>query len=579
VSDPSHHRYGQHLSAEEVNELAKPDPKALKSVHNWLAQYGFTEDTLSHNAAKDWIKLAISVKDAENLLNTNYSIFKHEDGSELIRAPQWSLPKDLHQHVVTIQPTNSFLRATPKRFNHKPLKMHVDNSNIDLQVKVTMQDPVALAKAQLKEVCNVDSVTSSCLRKIYNTFDYVPSALSDPRNVIAFANYLNETSMDSDLQLFLKKYRSDAASAQVNFTIINSGANYQTLPSDNFKTAGLNQEGNLDGQTLIGMVHPMKVRAFNTGGSPPFIPDKGTETNTNEPYLEWLEYLLDKEKNIPYTITTSYGDDEQTVPRDYAIKTCQQMAMLGARGVSLLFASGDNGVGGDARCQSNDGKNTSLFIPSFPSSCPYVTTVGATKNYSPEIAAWSFDNHFASGGGFSNYFPRPSYQASAVTGYLSTLGDSLKGYYNTSGRAYPDVSAQGQSYAIFYLGNDNHPVDGTSASTPTMAAVIALLNDYRVANNKTSLGFINPWLYKEGYKGFNDIIEGSARGCEEIESTLGMGFPAAKGWDAVTGFGTPVRSYTLARSYFDLANSLKDFKKLQPLVLQKGGFDNPLPSK
>ena len=50
----------------------------------------------------------------------------------------------------------------------------------------------------------------------------------------------------------------------------------------------------------------------STGGSPPFISDSITPTNTNEPYLDWLNFILAQE-TIPQVITTSYGDDEQTV--------------------------------------------------------------------------------------------------------------------------------------------------------------------------------------------------------------------------------------------------------------------------
>ena len=48
-------------------------------------------------------------------------------------------------------------------------------------------------------------------------------------------------------------------------------------------------------------------------------------------------------------------------------------AQLGARGVSVIFSSGDGGVG--TACLSNDGKNTTEFQPQFPAACPFVTSV------------------------------------------------------------------------------------------------------------------------------------------------------------------------------------------------------------
>lgn len=114
------------------------------------------------------------------------------------------------------------------------------------------------------------------------------------------------------------------------------------------------------------------MKVYSTGGSPPFTPDTNSPTDTNEPYLTWLDYVL-ADPNPPHSISTSYGDDEQTVPYNYAVRACQEFAQLGARGVSLMFSSGDNGVGTNGTCLSNDGKNTARFIPEFPTSCPYVT--------------------------------------------------------------------------------------------------------------------------------------------------------------------------------------------------------------
>lgn len=163
--------------------------------------------------------------------------------------------------------------------------------------------------------------------------------------------------------------------------------------------------------------------AYSTGGVPPEIPDAAAgDPPGNEPYLDWVNYVL-AAKSLPQVISTSYGDDEQTVPKDYAIRVCNSFAQLGARGISLLFSSGDGGAGdiagNDAEaCISNDGKNTTKFLASFPVSCPYVTGVGATQNFAPEVSAYrplgsigpdgKAHGYYASGSGFSEYFKRPS---------------------------------------------------------------------------------------------------------------------------------------------------------------------------
>jgi tripeptidyl-peptidase I len=78
------------------------------------------------------------------------------------------------------------------------------------------------------------------------------------------------------------------------------------------------------------------------------------------------------------------------------------------------------------------------------------------------------------------------------------------------------------------------PVSGTSMSSPLVAAVFSLVNDALIASGKPVLGFLNPWLYEKGYTALNDILSGAALGCDTEK-----GLPAAEGWDAVTGYGTP----------------------------------------
>jgi len=220
------------------------------------------------------------------------------------------------------------------------------------------------------------------------------------------------------------------------------------------------------------------------------------------------------------------------VPLSYAIRACNSFAQLGARGVSVIFSSGDGGVGdgnsdpATTTCKTIDGQNKTEFLPFFPASCPYVTAVGGTVNVEPEVGV------FFSGGGFSNYFERPAYQEAAVKGYLANLGETYAGPFNSTGRAYPDVSAQSMNFSIV-SGGRNGLVSGTSAAAPTFAAVISLLNDARVASNLSSLGFLNPFLYSKGVEGLTDILAGNNPGCGT------EGFNASTGWDPVTGLGTP----------------------------------------
>jgi tripeptidyl-peptidase I len=511
--------------------LVRPTDESLDLVEDWLSENGIDSLELDYSPAKDFITVTVPVEHVERLLDTEYSIYQHEDGAYLVRTPGWSLPTHLHEHIDTIQPTTSWFRAKANAVLARP----VDNVAPEDLTRLLDEEQLASANGppSVDQVCNTTLVTPLCLRTLYGTVDYKPQVPG--KNIVALNNFLNETQNRSDFNIFLQDFRPDAKGFTFPNIIINNGPNQQTPNTPAENAAGHDVEGNLDVQTIVGITFPTPLFAYNTGGSPPFIPSASTPTNTNEPYLTWLQFIL-AQKELPQVISSSYADDEQTVPESFAQSACRGFAQLGARGVSLFFGSGDQGVGADGTCISNDGKNTTKFLPLFPASCPFVTTIGATKNFNPEVVAFDPDNGFVTGGGFSNYFPRPSFQDPIVPNYLKSLGNEFKGLYNPNGRAYPDISAQGQRFAVVW-GGQVVAVDGTSASTPTVASIFSLVNDALIAAGKPPLGFLNPWLYQHAgsFPGaFNDITSGSAIGCNTT------GFPAEKGWDAVTGFGTPV---------------------------------------
>ncbi|KAH8802634.1 putative Tripeptidyl-peptidase SED2, partial [Xylogone sp. PMI_703] len=522
-------RYGQHLSVDNVNDLIKPSDEALDLVHEWLADNGI--ENFGYSPAKDWIYIYVDVETAESMLDTEYYTFAHEDGTQMVRTPKWSLPKHLHEHIDTIQPTTSFMRS-----------MKESSDIIDIGPGYIPEGYKPPSDKDIAKVCNFANVTIDCFKTLYGTKDYKPKALK--KNKIAFNNFLGEVPARADVAKFLAIFQPKAVPAAHTFKSIEiaDGPPAQETLTVNQTLNAIGEEANLDAQTITGMTYPTTIYSYSTGGSPPFTPDLNTPTDTNEPYLTWVNYIL-AQHDVPQVISTSYGDDEQTVPKAYATRVCQSFAQLGARGISLLFSSGDGGLGGetDENCFTNDGKNTPTFLSAFPAGCPYVTAVGGTMDFEPEVAVYrprglgpDGKNHsfFAGGSGFSRYFDRPSYQDAVVPQYVKGLHGLYNGLYNPSGRAYPDVSAQALWFG-FVWNNTVSTISGTSASCPLTSSIISLVNDALIASGRPTLGFLNPWLYSKGHKAFTDVLSGSSHGCGVD------GFPVTKGWDAVTGWGTP----------------------------------------
>ena len=547
VSDPYHNRYGQHLSAAEVRELVKPTKEAHDLVRDWLLDYGIHD--CSYSWTRDWININIPVHLAESLLDTQYYIYRHAgDGTTALRAPRWSLPLHLHEHIEAVHPTNAFFR-TKRQSNHLQMRSEVPSTGLGENGLPTYDELVKIDRTEMghmdipdfedlpetlspSQACNRLATSPICLRTLYGTLKYTPQAPEKVR--VGLVNYLGQVDNQSDIEIFLERYRPDAVGTayKIKTEIVAHGSNQQTPVTEEQAARSVGLEGNLNAETIIGLAYPIPVTAYSVGGRAPFQRSRFSTENKNEPYLDWLQFVLAK-PDLPQVITTSYADEEQTVPYWYARRACQGFAQLGARGVSVLFASGDEGVGADGMCTSNNGSNGTMFLPTFPASCPYVTAVGGTRNWDPEIAGFDARRTFVTGGGFSNYFPLPRYQKGTVDAYVNSLGSLHDGLYNKTGRGYPDISVRGYHYITVWNGTARI-IDGTSASSPAAAAIFSLVNDALVAEGKPALGWLNPWLYSKGFNGFIDVVAGSKPGCNTA------GFPAKKGWDAATGFGTPV---------------------------------------
>jgi tripeptidyl-peptidase-1 len=337
-------------------------------------------------------------------------------------------------------------------------------------------------------------------------------------NLHAVAEFQAQYYSPSDLQQFWKSYVPFAPYQAVAKVI---GQNDPTSP-------GI--EASLDIEYIMG-VAPNITTYFYSLKNFNFWNDLMTWTGE-----------IDNETNPPFIHSVSYGSQGDYPSDSYRAKLNAEFMKLGARGLSIIFASGDSGAG----CEGGgliDAACDCTFFPSFPATCPYVTTIGATRfltgNSGPEGAVAAFK----SGGGFSQFFPTAPYQTSAVSAYLSSgvkMPQSCA--FNASGRATPDAGALGDIHFQVVNGGSVIPVGGTSASTPSFSAVMSLLNDQLLNEGKPTLGFLNTWIYQTAAANptaFFDVTVGDNINPGCCRSGEESGFECAKGWDPVTGVGTP----------------------------------------
>ncbi|KAI9436189.1 peptidase S8/S53 domain-containing protein [Lactarius indigo] len=240
------------------------------------------------------------------------------------------------------------------------------------------------------------------------------------------------------------------------------------------------------------LVHPTITVGLASGVPTVFI-SVGDQFHDGglEGFLDIVDFLNDKSAH-PQILTTSHGQDENSILRALAYRLCNTYTSLSARGVTTLFSSGDGDVSGLQNTEYT------TFIPTFPSGCPIVTSVGGTESFNPETSA-----SFLLSGGFSNYFDTPS--------AIQHLRPGL-----------PDVSAAGTNLQIV-LSSIEGSVEGMSCSSPIFASVVSLLNDRLIVAGKPALGFLNPLLYSIGASALDDITIGCNPRCNT------NGFPGTVG--------------------------------------------------
>jgi len=493
VSTPGNPKYHQYWTAQEVQQLVSPPVAIQQRVVSWALQSGCTQAT-SHG---DWVAIECSAHVLETMLDTQ--LFWVEDliSNEIVAkipSGSYSLPVGIAQHVEFVQTLGMFI--------HKH--------------RMTSSRPRYESPSE-------DKVVPLTLYTIYN----ISYTIGSPKSTQNVAEFSSTGYLPSDLTT----YSTQQGLQQPN-PVTTVGP---------FKSSPPNVECTLDIEMIT---------AIGLNGTNFFWTVSGW-------VLEFAEDLITYD-DPPLVNSISWSADERSEGQQYNFRVDAEWQKLGTMGVSVLAASGDDGAVGESTCTGH--KN--VFNPGYPATSPYVTSVGATMligtpttTTTPPICAgreWvcalsgnedpADENRggYATGGGFSVYEPRPSYQNTAVSAYLNdaSIPKPPASYYNSSNRGFPDVAANGYNFLILHNGSWE-PVGGTSAATPLWGGIYAIMNDYLIRNGKQPIGFANPLLYQiwadypAAFTNIGDLTTNNDDGCT-------YGYTSnPDGWDPVTGLGAP----------------------------------------
>jgi tripeptidyl-peptidase-1 len=494
VSDPASPKFGQHWSAKEIHEFLKPKDESLEILLDWFNYYNIDEDSIEYlSSNKDFIRVTTTIEVANEMLHTEYAYWTNKDGNKKMRVKdKYYVPTTIAEHLDFVLPT---LRFPPRRHTKSINKLGTDPSAIS-QDSITYNTPERI-------------------RSLYQMNDYINSA-AYPDHYQAIAEFEGEWFTNSDIESFWSYFDVK------NVSLVR-------VPSS--QPSGYGDESELDIEYITSTGSGIRTYAWDV---------------EDDIYFATLAEEILESSTPPSVVSISYGGDEQSNGYSFCQRANIEFAKLGLYGVTALASSGDSGVTGDSdQC-------TDEYYPSFPASSPYVVAVGGTTGGTIQASVTDFTDEVAwvdSGGGFSWFFDRQKWQNDAVDTYYDTvskLPNTTK--FNYNGRGYPDLSAQSVDFIICWE-SSYWSVSGTSCSSPSVGGMIALINDIRLQNNKTRLGWLLPSLYgimDDSSSYFNDIVEGYNEGCAEDDY---VGFLTNEKWDPVTGWGTPKFSLLLKALY------------------------------
>ncbi|MFD6308654.1 protease pro-enzyme activation domain-containing protein, partial [Streptomyces sp. NPDC060223] len=553
VSDPESVSYGKHLSATQAQNRFGASKAQVTAVTSWLKSAGLkVTGTTQH-----YISVTGDVAAAEKAFATQ--LHNYTKGSKTYRAPSStaSAPAALDGAVLTV----TGLDNAPHKASHSDTLPPPDavfnnsgpfSSYYGSNIASTLPDAYGT-----KIPYAVQGYTGKQLRAAYG------AGTSTGKGVrVAITDAYASPTIAYDAATYAKKH-GDAK--------YGSGQLRQVLPSDYTKTEECGAAGWYGEETLdVEAVHAVAPAANIT-----YV---GAASCYDDDLLDSLGKIVDG--HLADIVSNSWGDIEANETTDIAAAYDQVFQLGAVEGIGFYFSSGDNG---------DEVAHTGTKQVDTPANSAWVTAVGGTSlavgkgdKYqfetgwgtqkallSADGTSWTdFPGAYTSGagGGTSSTVAEPYYQKGVVPGSLAKANSTA------GNRVVPDISAVADPNTGFKVGQtqtqpdgtqaySEYRIGGTSLAAPVIAAVQALAQQTRGGK---AIGFANPAIYsKYGSKAYHDVTDnptGSGLAVARVDFANGYdatdglltsvrslgkdsSLSAVKGYDDVTGVGTPASGY------------------------------------
>lgn len=456
----------EHLTHEELATTYGASPDDMARIHKFAAEFNLQVLETGNETARRMVLLAGTAANVERAFGVELQDYEHPDGTYRGRIGAVHVPEEIADIVVGV------FGIDDRPIAHPHFRAHCSTGAFGTRVSTQSFDPNKLAA-------------------LYG----FPTGLDLSQTTVALIE-LGGGFRPTDVTHYFKGLGLPVPN--VKSISVDHGKNRPTTPSS------ADGEVMLDIDVLGAVAPGVNIAVY-------FAP------NTDRGFLDALSTAIHDSIHKPCAISISWGGPESSwTPQ--AMQAFDQVAQDAALlGITITAASGDNG--------SSDGVSDGKDHADFPASSPHILATGGTRVLAENGAisqetVWNDGgNAGATGGGYSSFFPRPDYQAKAVS-------QNHRGVPDVAGNADPQTG-----YNILVDGQ-HMVVGGTSAVAPLWAGLVALMTQ----KLGRRVGFLNPLIYQlNAASGFRDITEGN-------NGT----FKAAAGWDPCTGQGSPIATKLIA---------------------------------
>jgi subtilase family serine protease len=533
ISTPGSPHYQQYLTKAEISALVSPPVESRVIVQEWLQSGGM--DNIEWHG--DYYTVSGSICAIEKLMNVHMAVLQSvRTGKRTVRSIEmYTIPDKVKSHV-------QFIVGISDLISKRRYGFHVHQQHSDSKSGSDDDSQYVSSYYQVSDQPSQAVVSATAVRQMFNISSSLAVIGNSSQCAVEFESGLYYVPED------LKQF-----------------TNGMSLPQPNpvAHIGGFKPGNQPDGESTLDVQY---LTAVGQNGTNTFWVLNGW-------LLDFAQDLFNM-ANPPLVNSQSWGTEERSDLQDYNNRVDNEYMKLGLRGVSIVSASGDSGAIGEQQCTGNQ----YVFNPGYPAASSYTTSVGATmvvgngettsctlppacsdimypcvcngKQDPANDPIGSTGAGFSTGGGFSVWNPRPQYQDAVVSAYLNdnTIPKPRAKYFNSSNRAFPDISAIGYNLLIYQSGSgdavqgnnqDWRLIGGTSAATPIIAGMITLINSKLQQMGKAPVGFFNSLLYKMAHEdpstvtSVGNLNTNNKNGCP-------YGYVSnPNGYDPVTGLGYP----------------------------------------